>query len=118
LTSGTHIRSGKLRGLAVTGLKRGAVFPELPTVAESGLPGFELTNSYSYHAPAGTARGIVRAMNAIIRDGMHAPQTLKVIAADGSEVAANHTPEEFKTKFDREYQDLEKLMTAAMITAK
>ena len=115
VTSGAHLRSGKLRGLAITGPRRTPLFPELPTVSESGVPGFELSNSYAYFAPAGTPRGIVRAINAVVVQGMNSPETLKSLAADGSEVVPAATPEEFKAKFDREYRELEKLVKAANI---
>jgi len=115
VTSGVHLRSGRLRGLAITGPRRAPLFPELPTVSESGVPGFELSNSYAYFAPAGTPRGIVRAINAVVVQGMNTPETLKALAADGSEVVPAATPEEFKTKFDREYRELEKLVNAANI---
>jgi len=115
VTSGVHLRSGRLRGLAITGPRRAPLFPELPTVSESGVPGFELSNSYAYFAPAGTPRGIVRAINAVVVQGMNTPETLKALAADGSEVVPAATPEEFKAKFDREYRELEKLVNAANI---
>jgi tripartite-type tricarboxylate transporter receptor subunit TctC len=115
VTSGAHVRSGKLRGLAVTGARRGQVFPDMPTVAEAGVPGFELTNSYGYYAPAGTSQAIVRAMNAAVAQGMNAPETVKLLAADGSEPIPPTTPAEFKAKFAREYAELEKLVRAANI---
>ena len=115
VTSGAHLRSSRLRAIAFTGAKRTPLFPETPTVAEAGVPGFELTNSYAYFAPAGTPRGIVRAVNAVITQGMNTPETLKALAADGPEVVAPATPEEFKAKLDREYRALEKLVKAANI---
>jgi len=115
VTSGAHVRSGKLRGLATTGLQRGQVFPDMPTMAEAGVPGFELANSYAYYAPAGTPRSIVRAINAVLTEGMHAPDTVKRLAADGSEPVARATPEEFRAKFAREYAALEKIVQAANI---
>ena len=115
VTSGAHVRSGKLRGLAVTGAKRGQVFPDMPTVAEAGVPGFELTNSYGYYAPAGTSMTIVRAMAAAVAQGMNSPDTVKHLAADGSEPYPPATPDQFKAKFAREYAELEKLVRAANI---
>ena len=115
VTSGAHLRSGRLRGLAFTGPRRTPLFPELPTVSESGVPGFELSNSYAYFAPAGAPRGVVRAINAVVIQGMNSPETVKALAADGSEVVPAATPEQFKAKFDREYRDLEKLVSAANI---
>ena len=99
----------------MTGARRGHVFPEMPTVAEAGVPGFSLTNSYGYYAPAGTSMAIVRAMAATIAQGMNSPDTVKHLAADGSEPYPPATPEEFKSKFAREYAELEKLVRAANI---
>ncbi|MGQ0522531.1 MAG: Bug family tripartite tricarboxylate transporter substrate binding protein [Betaproteobacteria bacterium] len=115
VTSGAHLRSGKLRGLAITGPRRGKLFPDMPTVSESGVPGFELGNSYAYFAPAGTPRGIINAINAVVTEGMNAPATVKALAADGSEVVPAARPDEYKAKFDREYAELEKLVNTVRI---
>jgi tripartite-type tricarboxylate transporter receptor subunit TctC len=114
VTSGAHVKSGKLRGLAVTSPRRGQVFPEMPTVSES-VPGFELSNSYGYYAPAGTSPAIVRAMSVVLAQAMNSPDTVKLLAADGSEPIPPATPAEFKAKFAREYAELEKLVRAANI---
>ena len=114
-TSGMHLKSGKLRGLAITGPRRGQLFPDMPTVSESGVPGFELSNSYGYYAPASTSRDIVRAINAVVGQGMNSPETQRLLAADGSEAIPPTTPEAFKAKFEREYAELEKLIRAANI---
>jgi tripartite-type tricarboxylate transporter receptor subunit TctC len=115
VTSGAHVRSGKLRGLAITSPRRGQVFPEMPTVAESGVPGFELSNSYGYYAPAGAPQVIVRAINGVVAQAMNSPETVRLLAADGSEPLPPSTPAEFKAKFAREYAELEKLVRAANI---
>jgi tripartite-type tricarboxylate transporter receptor subunit TctC len=111
VASAPHIKSGKLKGVAVTGAKRSPAYPDIPTVIESGVP-FELTNSYSYYAPEKTPMGIVRAINAVVSHGMNAPDTAKQIAADGSEPAPPLTPEEFRTKFARDYAELERVLNA------
>ena len=115
VTSGAHVKSGRLRGLAMTSPRRGQIFPDMPTVSESGVPGFELSNSYAYFAPAGTPRGIVRAINAVVSQGMNSPETLRMLAADGSEPFPPSTSDEFKARFERDYADLEKLIKAADI---
>ena len=115
VTSGAHMKSGRLRGLAITSARRGKVFPELPTVSESGVPGFELANSYAYFAPAGTPPGIVREINAIVGQDLNSPATVRLLAADGSEPLPPSTPETFKAKFNREYAELEKLIRSANI---
>jgi tripartite-type tricarboxylate transporter receptor subunit TctC len=118
VTSGVHLRSGKMRGLALTGSRRTPLFPDMPTVAEAGVPGFELTNSYAYFAPAGTSFAIVRAINTVVTQGMNSPEMLKALAADGSEVVPPATPEQFKTKFDRGYAELDNLIRKVGIQLK
>jgi tripartite-type tricarboxylate transporter receptor subunit TctC len=113
--TGPHMKTGKLRGLGLTGTRRSELLPDLPTVAEAGVPGFQVHNTYGYLAPAGTPHGIVRALAAVISQGMNAPESVKALAADGSEVVPPATPEEFKAKFNREYATLEKLITAINI---
>ena len=115
-TSGPHMKSGKVRIVAFTGPRRSALYPDLPTVSESGVPGFELHNTYGYYAPAATPRPILRAINAVVSQGMNAPETVKTLAADGNEVVPPMTLEELKAKFDREYADLDQLIRKLNIT--
>jgi tripartite-type tricarboxylate transporter receptor subunit TctC len=115
-TAGAHLRSGKLKAIAFTGGRRSPIYPDLPTVSEAGVPGFELRNTYGYFAPAGTPWPIIRAINAVVSKGMNAPDTLKTLAADGNEVPAPIAPEELKVKLDREYAELEKLIKTLNIT--
>lgn len=105
-----HIRSGRLRAIAVSALRRAPNLPELPTVAESGIAGFDWGNAYSLLAPAGTPARIVRAINLVVREGVNTPDTVKTLAVEGSEPAVPATPEEFKTKFNADYARLEKLI--------
>jgi tripartite-type tricarboxylate transporter receptor subunit TctC len=115
ITAGPHMKSGRLRAVAVTGPKRVQVYPNVPTVAESGVPGFELTNSYGFFAPAGTPASIVAKVNTAVIEVMHAPETRKVLAADGAEAAPPATPAEFKAKLARDYAEMEKTIAAANI---
>jgi tripartite-type tricarboxylate transporter receptor subunit TctC len=94
-------REGKVRALAVTGATRSAVFPDLPTVAESGLPGFEAVLHYGIIAPAGTPRPIIDKLNAALREAVAAPETKTKMAADGTEPLIS-TPEEYALDIDRE----------------
>ncbi len=103
-----HMKSGKLRGLGLSSPKRSPLLPDLPTLAEAGVPGYQLHNTYGYVAPAGTPMNIVRAIAGVVSMGMNAPDTVKMIAAEGSDVVAPATPEEFRAKFEREYAELEK----------
>lgn len=108
-TAGGHLKSGKVRPLAFTGATRSAVMPEVPTMAESGVP-FELRNTYGYAAPAGTDRRILQAINAAVAEGMHAPATVKLLASAGNEVVPPTPLEEVKRKFDREYAETDAII--------
>jgi tripartite-type tricarboxylate transporter receptor subunit TctC len=94
-------KEGKVRALAVTGPKRSPIFPELPTVAESGLPGYETVLHYGIVAPAGTPRAIIDKLSAALREAVNAPDTKERMAADGTEPLAS-TPEEYAADIDRE----------------
>jgi tripartite-type tricarboxylate transporter receptor subunit TctC len=85
----------------VTGPKRSALLPNVPTVAESGLPGFEATLGYGLLAPAGTPRPIIERLNRELRVALTTPAVLKLLANEGVEPLAT-TPEEFTAMIDRE----------------
>ncbi len=87
-------KAGKLRALAVTTAKRSAVAPDVPTLAESGLPGFEIGSWQGVFAPAGTPPEIVRRLNMEIAKILAMPDVKEKLAALGAEVSPN-TPEEF-----------------------
>ena len=89
-----HVRSGKLRALAVIAPQRLPALPEVPTVAEAGLPGFEVTTWYGVLAPAGTPRPIVTRLNAELVKAMHSPEMKERLAGIGTD-AVTSTPEEF-----------------------
>jgi tripartite-type tricarboxylate transporter receptor subunit TctC len=103
-----QMKAGKVRGIAVTGSKRVPSLPDIPTVDESGVPGYRMTNSYTLYAPAGTPRGIVNAINPVILDGMHSPQMMQRLAADGSQPAERMSPDELRAELAREYLEIEK----------
>jgi tripartite-type tricarboxylate transporter receptor subunit TctC len=106
------VREGKVRALAVTGAQRAKIFPELPTVAESGLPGYEAVLHYGLVAPAGTPRAIVEKLNAALREAMAADDVQARIAADGAEPLAS-TPEEYAADIDREETKWSAIVRAA-----
>jgi tripartite-type tricarboxylate transporter receptor subunit TctC len=89
----TQVKAGKLRALAVTTAKRSAIAPELPTLAESALPGFEVSTWQAVVAPAGTAREIVQRLNAAIVKAMALPDIREKFLSFGTD-AASSTPEE------------------------
>jgi tripartite-type tricarboxylate transporter receptor subunit TctC len=94
-------REGKVRALAVTGAARSPVMPELPTVAEAALPGYESVLHYGIVAPAGTPAPIIAKLNAALRDALRAPDTQERMAADGTEPLPS-TPGEYAADIDRE----------------
>ena len=89
------VKSGRLRALGITALRRSAIMPDVPTVAESGLPGFDVQQVYGLLAPAGTPRDVVRRLNQEIAKVMQAEDIRSRLLADGSEVLVS-TPEELE----------------------
>lgn len=88
-----HMKAGKLRGLAVTSASRSSLAPELPTMAESGLPGFELSTWFAFFAPAGTPRTIVDKIAGDMRRVLTQPDMQQRLAAIGVDVKAG-SPDE------------------------
>jgi tripartite-type tricarboxylate transporter receptor subunit TctC len=79
----TQVKAGKLRGIAVTTTKRVGLIPDVPTVAESGLPGFEVVGWFGIFAPAGTPKGIIATLNTGINEALRAPETQQRFARQG-----------------------------------
>jgi tripartite-type tricarboxylate transporter receptor subunit TctC len=89
-----HMQSGSLRALAVTSLQRSAVAPEVPTVAESGFPGFDALAWHGILAPAKTPPAIVKKLNAEIVNALKHPETQALLVKQAMQTVGN-TPEEF-----------------------
>jgi tripartite-type tricarboxylate transporter receptor subunit TctC len=96
-----HVRAGRLRALGVSSTFRIEVAPELPTIAESGVPGFDATQWYGILVPAGTPRDIVMTLNAATRRIMQSNEVKERLAGEGA-IAASGTPEEFGDLIRRE----------------
>ena len=95
------VRDGKLRALAVTGLQRSPLFPDVPTVAEAALPGFEAVLHYGIVGPAGVPKDIVAKLNSALRTAVMADDFKTKLAADGTEPLPS-TPEEYAVDIDKE----------------
>ncbi|HZL62850.1 MAG TPA: tripartite tricarboxylate transporter substrate binding protein [Pseudolabrys sp.] len=95
------VKDGKLRALGVTGLKRSPILPDVPTVAEQGLPGFEAVLHYGIVAPAGTPRPIIDKLNAALRAALNTDDVHRRIATEGAEPLPT-TPDEYAADIDRE----------------
>lgn len=85
LTSLPHLRTGRVRVLAVTGARRHQAVPQIPTVAESGLPGYEPVSWYGWLAPAGTPAAIIDKLNHEIGDLIRLPDVRERFARDGAD---------------------------------
>ena len=109
-----HVKAGRVRGLAVTSLKRLPLAPELPTFDESGIPGYEITNWGGYAVPAGVPRNIVLLLNAEINKAQASPTVSKAIVDRGA-FAVGGTPEQFAEHVRRETERLGKVIKAAGI---
>lgn len=99
----THgpVSQGQLRGLAVTSAKRSSLVPDLPTIAESGIPNFEASLYYGIVAPAGTPRPIVDRLNQALRAALATEEVRRRLATDGAE-ATPSSPEEYAAHIDRD----------------
>ena len=95
------VKEAKVRALAVTGPKRSPIFPDLPTVSEAALPGYEAVLHYGIVAPAGTPQPIVEKLSAAMTAALAEPDVRERIAADGAEVMSM-TPAEYAADIDRE----------------
>jgi tripartite-type tricarboxylate transporter receptor subunit TctC len=95
------IRSGQLRALAVTSPQRTPLLPNVPTIAESGLPGFDVVLNYGLLAPAGTPKAVIDRINQAMRVSLDNEDLKRRIAADGGEVISS-TPEEYAAIIDRD----------------
>ena len=93
ISIGSLVKSGKVKALAVTGAKRSALMPDLPTVAESGYPGFESTNWFGFFAPAATPKDVLAKLNAAAVKVLSAPELQARFALQGAEVVANRPDE-------------------------
>jgi tripartite-type tricarboxylate transporter receptor subunit TctC len=96
-----NLKAGTLRALAVTSAKRSPLFPDVPTVSESGLPGFEADLYYGLLAPAGTPREIVERLNAELRKALAQEDVRQRIANDAA-IPLSSTPEEHAALLDRD----------------
>ncbi len=109
-----HVRAGKLRALGVASARRVAAAPELPTVAEAGVPGYESVQWSGLLAPAGTPQEIIARLHKETIAIVRAPGTRERLASDGSEVIAN-TPQEFASFLKTELVKWAKVVKATGI---
>lgn len=116
VSSLSYIKQGRLRALGVTSLRRAASLPELPTISESGLKGYEVTVWQGMLAPARTPQPVIAQLNREIAKILQAPEMRERLAAQGLESAAN-TPEQFGAYIATEAAKWAKVIKHAGITA-
>jgi tripartite-type tricarboxylate transporter receptor subunit TctC len=115
-TAVPQVKAGKIRALAVTTIRRSAVLPDLPTIAESGLPGYEADNWYGVVTTAGTPRPIIEYLNAEIVRAIQTPEVKQLLLGQGLEVRTS-TPAEFAAYMKSEFDKWAKVIKDAGITA-
>jgi len=114
--TGAHIRSGKLKALGVGSAKRSALFPDIPTIAEAGVPGYEMANWWGIVAPTGTPQPIVDKLAKEIGVVLSSPETQKHFASEGAEVVQK-TPAEFAAFIEAELAKWQRVVSEAKIKA-
>ena len=110
-----HVRNGRLRPVALSGTRRNQAVPGIPTLAESGLPGFDVTSWFGIAAPAKTPRAIVDQLNSAIVRTVNAPDLRARFLDQGAEPVGN-TPEQYTAFIEREIAKWAKVIKAAGIT--
>jgi tripartite-type tricarboxylate transporter receptor subunit TctC len=113
---GAHIKAGRVRALAVTSAKRSAIFPELPTIAASGLPGYEASSMQCIFAPGATPRALVSRLSQDLVKVLSKPELKERFLRVGSEVVAS-SPEELATALKADMAAMGKVIKEAGIRA-
>ncbi len=109
ISGSPHVRSGKLRALAVTSPRRAQAYPELPAVAEA-VAGFELTNWYGLFAPARTPPAVISALHRFATDAIKSTDLQARFAASGAEAAYSVAPSDLRALLEKEVVKWQKIM--------
>lgn len=110
------VKAGKLRALGVTSSERSPIAPDLPTIAETGLPGFDMTNWYGMLVPTGTPRNVITKLQQEVARILNLPEVKDRLAADGMTVVAS-TPGAFAEFVGRETAKFKRVIQAAGINS-
>jgi tripartite-type tricarboxylate transporter receptor subunit TctC len=108
----THVNSGRLRPLGVSGAQRSGTMPGVPTIAESGVPGYEMNPWIAVFAPAGTPKPVVDRLNAEINKILKLPDVVRNLSSQALDPWAS-TPDEFAARIKVDYEKYGKLISAA-----
>jgi tripartite-type tricarboxylate transporter receptor subunit TctC len=115
ITSVPHLRAGRLRGIGVTALRRASALPEVPTLDELGLKGFELTQWQAVVAPAGTPKPVVDLLYREVAKALKMPDVVERLATQGGNELVGNTPEDFAQVIKSDLAKYAKLVKAAKI---
>jgi tripartite-type tricarboxylate transporter receptor subunit TctC len=110
--SHSNVSAGKLRALAVTSIARSGLLPDVPTMIEAGLSGFDASLYYGLVAPAGTPRPIVDKLNKALRDALASDEVKKQLGNDGTEITPG-TPEDYADFIDKDEKKWSQLVKAS-----
>lgn len=110
-----HVRAGRLRAYGVTSARRSAAAPDIPTIAEAGLPGYESSQWFGVLAPAATPRPIIDRLHRDLLRVIQEPKTRERFLADGGDATWSNTPEEFSVVLRSELAKWAKVVTASGI---
>jgi tripartite-type tricarboxylate transporter receptor subunit TctC len=110
--SHTNVAAGKLRALAVTSTTRSGLLPDVPTIAESGLPGFDASLYYGLAAPAGTPRPIIDKLNKALRDALTSDEVKRQLGNDGTDITPG-SPEDYAALIDKDEKKWAQLVKAS-----
>jgi tripartite-type tricarboxylate transporter receptor subunit TctC len=116
LSAAPLMKAGRVKGIAVTGAARMKALPELPTVAESGVPGYAVEAWFAMFAPARTPAAIVNRLQAEAAKAIHAPDIQRRFAAEGTDMVGN-SPQEFTAEVKAEYEKWRELVAKAGLKA-
>ena len=108
------VKAGRLRALGVTGAARSATLPDVPTIDEAGVPGYEATSWNALLAPASTPRGVILKVNGALTESLRAPKVKEILASSGAE-AAGGSPEDLARFLRAEIVKWGKVVKAAGI---
>jgi tripartite-type tricarboxylate transporter receptor subunit TctC len=107
-----NVSAGKLRALAVTSTTRSGLLPDVPTMAEAGLPGFDASLYYGLAAPVGTPRTIIDKLNKVLREALASDEVKKQLGNDGTEITPG-TPEDYADFIDKDEKKWAQLVKAS-----
>jgi tripartite-type tricarboxylate transporter receptor subunit TctC len=107
-----NVSAGLLRALAVTSSTRSSLLPEVPTMAEAGVPGFDASLYYGLVAPAGTPRPVIERLNEALQAAIASDEVKKQLGLDGTEITPG-TPEDYADFIDRDEKKWAELVKAS-----